>query len=767
MRARILYILFTILFFIPLTLQGQKKYPGFSGLNTATGRYERLPDNIMPVLGSWFWGEDEFMPEGYKIFIDHVKTHAPYNILTTSVRVHAKEATYIDVHDQVKKAVEYANLQGIKIALDLDVRLARRTFQARYPGEQQELLWLDELKLTDKPVKSVVRSIDLTDHMTGSTTHYIPLSGKLVRVYSYDLVEGTVDPGTLKDITAECSVISASRDSVVVLVPPAGEVKHSSACVMVSFTHLTPDVFAPHLLEFQREILMGYADVPLIGAMKDEWGFPPTRDPVDLQYWYSEHLCRAYSERTGGRDLIADILLMYKGIRGHEKERYMAVNILMEMNLLRNGEIEDHFYRTVKEVFGPLAIVVTHPTWYSSRFGREYKKNGLDWWIAKRDWAQTDEDPPFAARTSLAKKWGSPFCYNQYYSPERKGYHHELWSSVLLGSRINYHPLYVSRKPRLEKHINLFRSDLMRGESRVRLLNYIWEKPVDCPVAVVFGHPCTMNWAGPAYDDTGTELVNKLWCKGIKTDLIPSSEIRNGSLKIDEDGWIIYGQQRYFAVVLYHPEFETVQLADFFTRASQGKTKLFRNGDWKTDFNGNPFPGNEALPKSMFVSSDNDLIVDEITRILKKQKVMFQTPSLPRRENDYSLIMHPSTGTCRLIDGTVIFVSGADSPGGDPIKTTMPVKGFNVSFDAIGVAAVNLNNKGEVQKLAAGGLKSFSAGKFKIELQDRLDIVLWRNDSGRWEGVIQGLNGEIPRQLMTITSDWKLLDLPESLPEED
>jgi len=33
----------------------------------------------------------------------------------------------------------------------------------------------------------------------------------------------------------------------------------------------------------------------------------------------------------------------------------------------------------------------------------------------------------------------------------------------------------------------------VRGDCRIRLLNFIARTPLDCPVAIVFGHPCAMN----------------------------------------------------------------------------------------------------------------------------------------------------------------------------------------------------------------------------------------------------------------------------------
>ncbi len=766
-EIRIIIILAAVstLILLSANIQAQKKYPGISGLAAKAEVSTRLPNDVMPVIGAWFWGEDEFKPDGYKSFIDHAKTHSPYNLLTTSLRVAGKEITDTVVHNQVKLAVKYAKECGIQMAVDFDVRLARRAFEAEYPDELQEMLIIQEVVLSgSESVESVVHSLDLGDHMTGRTIHYIPLQGSLLRVYSYQMQTDGIDPKTLTEITNECTVVSESKDSVVVRIPANKQNGQTRACVMVSFTHLTPDVFAPHLIEFQRKIVLSYADIPMAGGMKDEWGFPPTKLPMNNKYWYSKYIAKAYAERTGGRELLADCLLMYLGIDGQENERQMAINHLIEMNWQRNGELEDDFYQTVKEVFGPQAAVVTHATWYAYFCEKEYRKNGLDWWAATRDWAQTDEYAPFAVRTSLAKKWNSPVWYNQYYSPEIENYQKELWSSALAGGRINYHPIYPNSTGS-DGHVGLFRGKLMQGESRVRLLNYITQTPLNCPVAIVFGHQNLLNWAGADYDDPALmELVNEFWCNGIPADLIPSSEIEGKSLYIDKNGWISYGAQKYSAIVLYNPEFEKETTADFFNIASKGNTEMFRIGNWTKNFNSQVFNGNEILPENMDVPKSNFILLEEIKQILQEQKINTQSPATKlENHKSHPFITHPATGISHLIDGTIIQVAGTDNVEGDPIHSIIKVEGYDVFFDAIGVAAVRLNKLGEVQAMVAGGLKSFKSGIFEINLENRMDIALWIDGNGKWEGVIQGWKGNIPEQLLAITKNWGRLNIPAPL----
>ncbi len=722
----------------------------------------RLPDHIMPVLGCWFWRDEVFANGAYKEFIDQTVVHSPYDVLVQSTRAFEKEVTDNEVYQQIKLATEYAAEKGIRMTIDLDVRLARRAFEKKYPDELQEMLILQEVELSeDGSIETVVHSKDLIDHYTGNTTNYIPLGESFSRVYAYNRQSEEIESGTLIEITDQCLVAHASKDSVLIRIPADLKGKRNRACVMVSFTHLAADVFAPHLVEFQREIIQQYKELEVAGISKDEWGFPPAAYHTINEFWYSKHRAKAYAARTGGRDLISDCLLMYLGIEGQESERQMAINHFREMSLQRNGAIENDFYLTAKRVFGSDAMVLVHPTWYPFPDFREFKKNGLDWWIATRDWAQTDELTPFAARTSLAKKWGSPLWYNMYYADNIPDYERSVWTHALAGGRINYHPIYPSKSGSSKRDLALLKGNLMQAESRVRLLNYISQTPLDCPVAIIFGHTCAMNWAGFGYNDVGMELVDSLWRAGIPTDLIPSSEITNGSLKIDNDGWIHYGEQRYKAAVLYHPEFEMKQTADFFNQASKGNTHLLRMGEWTKDFDGHPVNGEDLLPASIRASDNLHQVLSEIKSILIQHQVPLQTPATGLLEGfNHISSSPPSTGHCRLIDGTVIHVAGTEKVSGDPIKTSFKIGEHVVTFDAEGVAAVRLDESGHVLALAAGGLRSFKSGEMEILLEQRIDLALWTNNKGNYEGVVQDWEGELPPQLLEITENWERIGLP-------
>jgi len=181
----------------------------------------RLPEDIIPELGCWFWQKPEFEPQDYKVFIDLAANHAPYKILTTSIRFPDKELTDAPLHNRIKSPAQNAESKNISIVMDLDVRLARQAFYKKYPYEMQQMVILKEIDLSsDENIDAVIQSFDLSDHYTFRTIHYIPLSGSFLRAYSYSLTADGISSESLKDISKECIVLTADKDSVYVRIQP-------------------------------------------------------------------------------------------------------------------------------------------------------------------------------------------------------------------------------------------------------------------------------------------------------------------------------------------------------------------------------------------------------------------------------------------------------------------------------------------------------------------------------------------------------------------
>ncbi|OGV68229.1 MAG: hypothetical protein A2283_10235 [Lentisphaerae bacterium RIFOXYA12_FULL_48_11] len=720
-----------------------------------------------PVIGAWFWHDNTLDPDGYKQFLDVAAAHSPYTLLSSSLRVSKGEVIDPLVRDQISKAVLYAHTLGLGVAFDFDIRLARRAFQARYPGEQQEELVLKIIELPQSGTSEVTfEGRDLSDHMTGGTIPYQCLTTRLVRVYSFVRDAEGVVPETIHDITDNGvrAISDGLRKMKVIVSSQAGR----CACVIAAHQYLTPDVFAPHLISFQREIVRQFKDLPLAGLQKDEWGFPPDHkgNPDHDRYWYSEAMAREYAQRAPGRDLVRDAMLMFTVVKGREHERQAAINRYRKLCRDRNVEIEDDYYRLGKETFGPESVLVTHATWTPYPGAQEFRKNGLDWWEATRDIGQTDESAPYQCRTALAKRWGYPVWYNQYYSSKVEAYNKELWANALSGGRVNFHPLYPRPKDMVEDgHLILMQQRFMTGLTRLRMLDFITRAPIDCPVAVIFGHACAMNWAGPSYNRVGLEVASALCSEGYLADLIPSSLAGIPALKIDADGYVCLGPQRYRAVVLYQPEFGEDKELAFFQKAAAGKSALFLVGDWTRDDESRPLDAMARLGGNIRKYPTDEACTAAVKRFLHEggvTRVTGWSSNVKKwgHSGGGALASPPTDGQCVLTDGTYIRVAGSKDPAGDPIVETFSWQGQTVTVDAVGLVAIRLAPDGKVTAFAAGGLKNIRSGNLAIDLSERADVAFQTDSKGKLRGVVQGLSGPVPEALLSITRDWQRLAVP-------
>ena len=722
-----------------------------------------------PVIGAWFWKDATLEPDGYKPFLETAAAESPYTLLSTSLRISKGEVVDPHVHKQIRKAVRYADSLGLDVAFDFDIRLARRAFQSRYPDElQQELVLKVSEPSADRTMQFVFAGRDLSDHMTGGTFPYYCLTTRLVRAYSFVRgVDKKIDPSTVKVVHQEdIDSVAEGPRKLTVTVPAA---KGRSVCVLASHTYLTPDVFAPHLLSFQREIIKQFADLPLAGIMKDEWGFPPdhTGNPKHDRYWYSKSMAKAYSDCSGGRDLIRDSLLMRFGEKGRLREQQVAINRYRRLCRQRNVEIEDDFYKAGKEIFGKDAVIVTHATWVPYPGAQEFRKHGLDWWEATRDIGQCDESTPYSCRTSLAKRWGYPLWYNQYYNPKPEAYLREIWAGALSGGRLNVHPLYPLKDvPILKRHCDLIRHPAMKAMERLRMLDYITHAPVNSPVAVIFGHTAAMNWTHPSYNSVGLNTASALSEQGYPVDIFPSSLVEASALKIDEKGYLYLGPQRYSAVVLYEPEFGRAEDAAFFTSVAEGKSALFMVGNWSCDQDAQPMDAGKNLQSKVRVCKDEKSCVQQIKNYLEEigePRVTGWTGRQKRwgQPGKEWCAAPPTSGHTLLTDGTYVRIAGAKDPAGDPIQETFTSQGQTVSVDAIGVVAIRFAEDGRLMAFAAGGLRHLKTAGVDLALSERIDLAFERGDDGKFHGVLQGLKGSVPDALKAVTVDWQRVDVKE------
>lgn len=788
---------------------------------TAPGRLPATLDGLRlaPDFGC-FWG---FGVDGddYRGLFDVVEPTGAFDALTITLRSLPRFDGNAAAVAATKKAVEYAKERGVGAILDVDLRIARYDFEAARPELSQERILFKELDLRTLDADGGKAALafeapNLNDHYAGARPFYVR-GARFVKAWRYRKnADGAVEPGSVVDVSAAFDVPTTnapleknridfvdptSRNRFDVPVERAklddvktangedaaksadktvGENEAKSAnggdflAVAVAFRYSCPDIFADETLELEKRLYEQYRDVPALGVAKDEWGFPPSFDRQNRldDFWYSEATRRAYSAAFGRDgalvDLVDDLFLAFRGQTGREAERIAAVDRFNRLCAERVLKYEIQNYQTTKEIWGPDAFVGVHCTWFPFPNTLEMRKNGVMWWKAPRDFAQSDEYVPFCCRNSLAKATDSHWI-NMFYARQVPAYIFEHWTAAASGGRVHIHNIYPqdenSPQHPLDNRLMPIVDDggVARIRSKIRTLSLISDAPLDAPVAVVFGRFGAMNPLRPGFGKVGVDLCDRFSTAGFPADLIPIDEITSTTQagekrwKLSDDGYLQYGPQRYSALVLWgENDADAADFAALLELAGKDcRTKIERI---------------EADADA----AEKDALAAEIIASLKEANVEPQTPwvldetafSVPEERSSRPQLV----ATSRFLDGTTVWIAAKENALGDPISldgaTVRLADGrdsTSISVDANGVFAVRFDADGTLDAVAAAELKSLKIGELAVEIpeseiaDDPVDVAIWRRADGRLRGVFQRRENALPPSLEGLVDDWTFL----------
>ena len=644
--------------------------------------------------------------------------------------------------DGVRQVCAEAHKYGIEVGMDVDVRIARFEFLRRWPDEAQRKLVVDSAPATDGVARVAIPWARHRDHMCyGARACYDATSSRLVEAFAARRdAAGALDPATVRPVAAD-AVCGTNG----VFVTAKGLADGETLFALAEFRMLSADVFSERLMPFVHELMERYRKLGADSAMHDEWGFPPTLDDMNAHraIWYSPAFARAYSQMTVGRDLAKDCVLMAYPTKGADAARSAAIDAYNRLVYERNAEIEHDFYTATKRIFGRDCYVTKHATWSSQPHDSEFYHNGLDWWAATRDYAQGDESCQVSCLGGMAKKFGGHVWLNEGYGRSAAHYARAAWCYALAGGRMVFHGIYGTKCPTLaglppaERRFRgqadiWLQPGFRTGQQRINLLDAITRGQLDAPVALVFGHFRLMNWADPTYEDWGKKVDHALGAAGYYCDAYPSSEIARQTFRIDHEGFVWVGRQRYRAICFHRlsEEDRAVWKSYVSTRREKMQTRIFT----------------EETP------------VADIIAYLDSVGATRQTPygkfGLAGDWWDMNRLPDPD-GTLTLTDGTVARMRGMnpDAEGGSIVGTLKTPRG-SAAFDATGLCAVRFDANGFLEA-AAGCIKRLQTKDFSFEYGGGVDIALLRVD-GEWRGlwVTEDLDAPVPERLQAITKKW-------------
>ena len=717
----------------------------------------RLPVDVVPENVFWWFTTRDFA-DGMKTFsrlVDEGLAGSTYNCVTLSLRCNSEFGGH-EVQEAARVFFAKTRAAGVKAYMDTDPRIARCEFLSRWPDEKQGVAHVVAATPTNGCVAFSYEFKDAEDHMTsGAAVSYRPL-----KVYEPIAFAAKRRPDGSIDLSRRRRVEAGQKVSFKEWYVPEsdghGRIERATAFVDVCAQGLSCDevlvavlraeyhcidVFSPNLLPFARELMERCKALGADGAMHDEWGFMPDYLPDLHTFWWSENMAKAY-RKFFGCDLVDDYPLMALGAKG-DADRSKAIGAFMKLVLDRNVEIELDFYDADKMLFGDDVYVVKHPTWHCWICPQEYFHNGLNWWQAKRDWAQGDEVTPFYVLNALSKKWGSPVWLNEGYSATQAKNTFRHWSYAMCGGRQVYHCLYSGNPREMEPYermaweerrvrlsTDLMASGGLAAQSRVRLLNLITRAPVDSPVAFVFGHEKLVDWNSDGWNDHGAKQIGGLLADGWWCDAYPASECALGTFAVDGDGYLRVGRQRYHAVMLH-------QLSDAERKAFEAAVS------------------GSVLKTRVFAADEGDAVKRHLLAIGAVRQ-----PCAKGRTRAGATYPEPD-GTLRLIDGTAVRIrAGWDSPCGLPISEPLESAGMRVSVEAEGVAAVRCEG-GEVVAVCGGALTRVEGPGLSLKLATPQDVALVKI-GGVWRGVWQTPEATmpVPKELAALTEHWVRLLVP-------
>lgn len=718
----------------------------------------RVPVNVVPENAFISFGNYTLdLPTCEKDLerVRRIAAKGSYNCFTVTLRSRADLNDAI-VRERVAALAREAHAHGIQVLMDIDARIGRFEFLKRWPDDAAGVLRVETFAPTNGLARFEVGFKSYRDHMAwGARAGYDPMASELAGVYAVRVgADGLAVPGSRREVESVEGLVAlpASVSGAV-----RGLADDETLVVAAKFRLLAVDPCSPHLTPYLEELARAYGTLGADGAMRDEWGFPPMRDWADSNHRAmpcTDLFAAEYAKETDGRDYVRDCMLAIQGERGRETERRRAVDAMMRVIWREVSRTESEFYAMNRRVFGEDVYVTKHPTWHTGFRGSEFMHNGLDWWTARRDFAQSDETVPLPCILGMARKTGGHVWLNEGYGPDPDHYGYALWRYALCGGRMVYHGIYgsVSTLTGLPPDEAFFRcqTDILTpgnvaAQTRVRLLDLITRAQVEVPVAMVFGHFRTMNWLDAAYLDGGLALAHRLGGDGWYAESFPSTELELGTFRVDEDGFLRVGSQRYAAAVLHRLSEDDVRAFERVTRGRTFKTRVF---SWDSPATA----GVQALAASDDVSG--------IEATLVASGAVRQTPlgrtGLRRNSPDDPDRLPDPDGVLTLNDGTVVRVKASLSAlQGEPVRGTLKVRGVEVEYAARGLFAVRLAADGRLEALAAGGLESVKMPGFELKLDHPEDVALLRLD-----GVLRGVwqtndrTAAVPEALQAVTPDW-------------
>ena len=259
----------------------------------------RLPVDVVPENAFWGFGTRDFL-DGMKAFnrmAEEGFAKSTYNCVTLTLRCNP-ELGDAETMAAAKAFFAKARAAGVKVYMDTDPRIARREFFARWPNERQGIAYVATAAPTNGVASFAHTFNDATDHMTGGAkSSYRPLAARVADAFAVRRrADGSLDLARRRpvDVTPEIAVQKRrdeggggymDRAVAIVKGKAAGLADDETLVATLVADYYSIDVFSPHIIPFEREIMARYKELGADGGLRDEWGFIPNYTRLCRSLW--------------------------------------------------------------------------------------------------------------------------------------------------------------------------------------------------------------------------------------------------------------------------------------------------------------------------------------------------------------------------------------------------------------------------------------------------------------------------------------------------
>ncbi|KAA9041206.1 hypothetical protein FW778_04000 [Ginsengibacter hankyongi] len=637
-----------------------------------------------PEVAYWFFASNMLPKAAYRGKIDSFARYSKYTLIFLTERDGCNFYDFKTMHPVFKDLVAYAHKKGLKIGL----QIWKREFGTR-------------IENTDRLMQEGEVVLDENGHANysvmakGARNMSELLTSDLFKIYAFKKTgDGFYDPATFKDITKYAKA-DTSRTQVKVSISAGKKLEGYTAYILTQHYYNYASNFSEQAKSVLLHAFKAYADIPFDGIGLDEYkNLLIARQPVlkktndtFRERLYSIAMAKRMKAFTG-MDLSRVLFDMRYAPEGKPAIRIKAINEYMSLLRTATLDIEKSMYDLGKKMYGPKTFIGLHDTFHNNLDEDEVWQTGVSWWNIKRDYGHTDEETSTPVQIGIGMSNKENAMYNMYYNKSLE----RIWTKALYdlryGVRTHHHAandvqgwgVSIDKPAALEK--------INKVENCARLLNRFNPPFPAIKLLVVYGMEAMYNWY-PNKEDRGLYDINdklgmeeksiQLWQNGYLNAAVPTDEIEDGRLKLNADGKPVLNGYTFDAVIFLDPQYSKESTIKFFQQYVNRGGQLLIEGNATNGYYGNDITNPWANIESKAVATSFSL--ENVEKL-----------GVPRND----LVNGVPNG-----DGAYTFTSIESLQKDSAVNFSFAYNGYTFSGNYKGLAAIKVDNKGNLQKLAA------------------------------------------------------------------